>query len=104
MSTQTVKNVPAPGKGSMNSPSDWQHYAAQGTERMQEIIQDNAGKSMLLAFAAGLGVGVLVGTAIGGSSQSSRWWDRQTAESLGQRVLDKLGTMVPDALAERFHR
>ena len=101
MSTQAVKNRPQTGN---QRRQEVQNYASQGVERVQEIVQDNAGKSMLIAMASGLGIGILIGTAIGGSRQPSHWWDRSTAESLGHRLLDKIGTMVPDVLSDRIHR
>lgn len=104
MPPQATKNAVDTRQEFSSHQDEWQHYAAQGADRMQEIVQDNAGKSMLIALVSGLGVGILIGTAIGGSRHSSRWWDRSTAEGLGQRILEKFEGIVPAAISERIHR
>ncbi len=81
------------------SPDDWQDYAARGTEQVRDMVRDNAGQSMLIA----LGVGFLIGTALGSSSRSSRWVDRSTAEGIGRRLMSKLEGYVPDAINDRLH-
>lgn len=82
---------------------DWQQYAERGKEQLRDIVADNAGRSMLLALGAGLGVGLLIGTTIGGSSRGSRLWDRSTAEGVGRSLLDKIETLVPAAVSNRFN-
>lgn len=81
---------------------DWQQYAARGKEQLLEMVGDNAGRSMLVALGAGLGVGLLIGSALAGSSRSARWYDRSSAEGLGRRVLDTLEGIVPSALSDRL--
>ncbi|TWU27681.1 hypothetical protein [Bythopirellula polymerisocia] len=104
MSTQTLESSSQQVQKPDARPGEWQYYAAKGVDRMQHVVHDNAGSSMLIALASGLGVGILIGTAIGGSRQSAHWWNRETAENMGNRFLSKIGAMVPDALSERIHR
>lgn len=103
MSTAT-QNVPQSSRQGEALAEGWQHRAAQKVDRVQGVIHDNAGTSLLIALASGLGVGILIGMTIGGSKKSSHWWDRSTAEGLGRRLLDKFESIVPDAVSERIHR
>lgn len=81
---------------------DWQHYAAQRLDRAQDLVRDNAGRSLMIAFGTGMGLGILLGCAMSDSQRSSRWIDRSTAERLGRRFLDKVESMMPNAISDRL--
>src|SRR5262249_60013981 len=56
-------------------------YWEQGRESMQECMRGREGAAVLMAAAAGLGVGLVVGAALGKSHrQQLTWRDRITAE------------------------
>ena len=103
MATQTQRNANSRQDGFTLSPDDWQEYAARGTEQVRDLVRDNAGRSVLIALGAGLGVGLLIGSALAGGRRSSRNWDRSTAENFGQSWLNKLEGLVPNSVSERFH-
>lgn len=102
MSNQTKKPQNRMREELNVNPDDWQHYAARGVDQMRDMVSDNAGRSMLIALGAGLGVGFLIGTALSGSSRSSGWWDRSTAEGLGKGLLNRLEQLVPESINDRF--
>jgi hypothetical protein len=69
------------------------------------MTQDHEGGAVLIALAAGFGIGVLIGCALAPSkSQSRRWIDRTAAENLGRRFLERVENMVPEMISERFGR
>jgi hypothetical protein len=78
-------------------------YYERGEDRIRSMTQDHEGGAVLLALAAGFGVGVLIGCALAPSKpQSRRWIDRTAAENLGRRFLERVESMVPEMISERF--
>jgi hypothetical protein len=82
-----------------------QNYLEQGNERLRDMVEDREGQTVLVALALGFGIGVALGYAIGGPSESHsrRWIDRSTAENLGRQMLDRLDHMLPEAISSRLH-
>jgi sugar (pentulose or hexulose) kinase len=80
-------------------------YWNQGRDQMQECIRGREGAAVLMAAAAGIGVGLVVGAALGRShKQQLTWRDRVTAEGFGRRLMERIESMVPDALSEHFSK
>jgi hypothetical protein len=78
-------------------------YYERGEDRIRSMTQDHEGTAVLIALAAGFGVGVLIGCALAPSKpQSRRWTDRTAAENLGRRFLERVENMVPEMISERF--
>jgi hypothetical protein len=78
-------------------------YWERGEEQMRECVRGHEGTAMLLALGAGLGVGLVIGASIGHSRPEPRGWrDRLTAEGFGRRLMDRIESMIPNALAEHF--
>ncbi|QDS99471.1 hypothetical protein [Adhaeretor mobilis] len=102
MSSQTKQAQNQSRDAYIPDTDDWQQFAERGVDQMREMVGDNAGRSMLIALGAGLGVGFMIGTALGGSSRSSREWGRFTAEGLGRTFRDRIETLVPDVINDRF--
>lgn len=77
----------------------------QVTTAAHDTIENYPLSTALAVFGAGLGVGVMIGVALAdtgikyGSRRSSN-----TVEAFGHRILDGLAGVVPDAVADRFHR
>jgi len=67
-------------------------YACVQQEASQ-LVEKHPLSTTLALFGMGLGIGVLIGCAIGGDDRRSR-----TAMSLGQRMLDSIQGYVPDSL------
>jgi hypothetical protein len=82
------------------------YFSRRATElrdEMDECIRGHEGSALLVSLAVGLGVGVLIGTAIMASRRRpTSWRDRITAEGIGRKFLDRVESMIPEALSERF--
>lgn len=80
-------------------------YWNQGEDQMRELIRDHEGTAILIAMAAGMGIGLVLGGALGrGRQRPKSWRDRLTAEGFGRRLMDRIESVIPDALAEHFNR
>jgi hypothetical protein len=81
-------------------------YLSRGTSQVRDLTRDHEGTTVLLALAAGFGVGVLIGAALAASSEPRprSWTDRIAAEGIGRRLLERVESIIPEALAERIGR
>jgi len=80
-------------------------YYEQGEEQLRECMTGREGTAVFMALAGGFGVGLVIGAALGHSHQQERGWrERATAEGFGRRLMERIESMIPDALAEHFSR
>jgi ElaB/YqjD/DUF883 family membrane-anchored ribosome-binding protein len=80
-------------------------YVSQGQEQLREMTRDHEARTVIVALAAGFGVGLLIGGALASSHRRPRSWsDRITAEGIGRKFLDRVESMIPEAVAEHFKR
>lgn len=80
-------------------------YVSRGASEAQECMREHAGAAVAVALATGFGIGLLVGHAIGAPRREPKSWkDRIAAEGLGRRMLDRIESLIPDALAEHFSK
>lgn len=78
-------------------------YVTRGASHVREYARDHGGATVVVALAAGFGIGLAIGRALGiPHRQPRRWRDRVTAEGIGRKFLDRIEGMIPDVLAERF--
>lgn len=80
-------------------------YAGEMAEETQSCIREHSGTAVMVSLVAGFGIGILVGKALGGSRvqpKSRRY--RAMAEGFGSRLMERIESMVPDALAEHFNK
>lgn len=73
--------------------------------KVEECVKNDPRSAILLSLGAGLGIGVVLGIVLGGSTETPSergWFDRRTAERLGQRMMANVGNWVPDSISERF--
>lgn len=78
-------------------------YYERGEEQLRQCMTGREGSAIMLSLAAGLGVGFLIGAALGRSHQQSQSWrDRIAAEGFGKRLRERIESLIPDALAEHF--
>jgi hypothetical protein len=78
-------------------------YAARGQEQMREYVRGREGTAIMVAVAAGLGVGVVIGAVLGRSHrQTLGWRDRIAAEGFGRRLMERMEGIIPEAIAEHF--
>jgi len=71
--------------------------AQEGFDRMEEMVMERPGQSLLVAFGVGLvsGIGVAMLLKSAGSSRQTH------SEALGRQLLDSLQNLLPDALSRR---
>jgi hypothetical protein len=79
------------------------NYVARSQEELRECIRGREGTALLMAAAAGLGLGLVVGAALGRSHRETlSWRDRVTAEGFGRNFMERIQGMLPEAIAEHF--
>jgi len=80
-------------------------YWSQGEERMRGMVRGREGATMMIAVAAGVGVGLVIGAALGRShSKSLSCQARRTAEGFGRQLINRIEAIIPDALSEHFSK
>jgi len=80
-------------------------YWEEGRDQMQECIRGREGAAVLMAAAAGLGIGLIVGASLGRShKQQLSWRDRVMAEGFGRRLMERIESMIPEALSDHFSK
>jgi hypothetical protein len=78
-------------------------YVSRGVEQIREITQGREGSAVLIALAAGFGLGLVLGGIMGGARRRPRGWrERIALEGLGQRLWERIEGIVPDVLAEHL--
>ncbi len=78
-------------------------YVTESAEQVQECIREHSAASIMISLAAGFGIGLLIGRAIGTPHQEPRSRRyRAMAEGFGTRLMERIESMVPDAVAEHF--
>jgi hypothetical protein len=84
---------------------DMASYYSQGTERFGELTSGHEGQAVLIALAAGFGVGLVIGCSLAAASgRPQSWTERIMAEGLGRKIMDRVERMMPEAIAEHFGR
>jgi len=80
-------------------------YLGEVAEETQECIREPSGTAVMVSLVAGFGIGLLVGKALGSSREQpkSRRY-RAMAEGFGSRLMERIESMMPDALAEHFNK
>lgn len=79
------------------------HYWQQGTSQMREMTREREGTALLVALAAGFGVGLVVGSVFCSSSRPKTMSQRLAAEGIGHRLLESIEGMIPTAISDRLH-
>jgi hypothetical protein len=67
----------------------------------QEVVSDYPFSSALLVFGIGLGVGVMLSSALC-ESTAHMWQPETTSQRWSRQMSDYLGHMVPEAVSKRF--
>jgi hypothetical protein len=67
----------------------------------QEMISEYPFSSALLVFGVGLGVGLVLSSALC-ESTSRMWQPETTSERWGRHMYDYLSHMVPESVSKRF--
>ncbi len=81
-----------------------QGYLARGQSQLYEVVSDHEGRTILLSWVAGFGLGVLLGFSLSKSGRPRRLADRVTAEGIGQKMMDRIERLLPDVLSDRLNK
>jgi hypothetical protein len=89
--------------------SDMRHeaanYLSHGSEQFGEMTRGHEGQAVLIALAAGFGVGFVIGCAlVSGNRRPQTWRERMMAEGIGRKFMHQLEQLLPDAVTEHFSR
>jgi hypothetical protein len=80
-------------------------YVAQTTERVRSMARGREGRIVVAALASGFAIGAAIGCVIAASHQrKTTWADRLACEGLGRRLLDRIGSALPESITEKLHR
>lgn len=80
-------------------------YLQQASERVRELTYEREGRVVVGALAAGFVIGAAIGCAIATTrKQNESWSDRLAYEGLGRRLLERIGSSLPESISERFGR
>ena len=80
-------------------------YVTESAEQVQECIREHSAVSVMISLAAGFGIGLLIGRALGTPYQEPRSRRyRATAEKFGTRLMDRIEALIPDAVTEHFSK
>jgi hypothetical protein len=80
-------------------------YVSQGSEQFGQMTRGHEGQAVLVALAAGFGIGFVIGCAlVSGNRHPQTWRERMMAEGIGRKFMDRLEHMLPEALTEHFGR
>jgi hypothetical protein len=80
-------------------------YVSQGTEQFGQMTRGHEGQAVMIALAAGFGVGLVIGMSLAGAHQRPKSWsDRIVAEGLGRKLLSRVERMMPEMVTEHFGR
>jgi hypothetical protein len=80
-------------------------YVSQGSERFGQMTQGHEGQAVLVALAAGFGIGFVIGCAlVSGNRRPQTWRERMMAEGIGRKFMNQLEHMLPQAVTEHLGR
>jgi hypothetical protein len=78
-------------------------YVSQGQEQFGQMTRGHEGQAVMIALAAGFGVGLVIGCSLASSYQQPKSWsDRVMAEGLGRKLLARVERMMPEMVSEHF--
>lgn len=78
-------------------------YLQQASERVRSLTHQREGRVVVAAIASGFAIGVLIGGVIASSrGRKETWTDRLACEGLGRRLLDRLGSSLPESITDKF--
>jgi hypothetical protein len=80
-------------------------YVERANACVREYTRQREGRVVVTALASGFAIGVLIGGVIASSRErKTSWTDRLACEGLGRRLLDRLGSALPESISERLGR
>ena len=92
------------GAGNQSAGEQAEGYLRHSYGEMQECISEYPLASTLSAFGIGMGIGLLIGMAVAGESSPKprHWYNLDSAEEYGRRILDAVTSALPNSIAKRI--
>lgn len=72
--------------------------------RPQQMVREHPLESALVVFGLGVGIGVVIGTALAGSLREFREPAPSAAQRIGRQVLEAVSQSLPEAVARHLPR
>jgi hypothetical protein len=80
-------------------------YVSQGRDQFGQITRGHEGQAVLVALAAGFGIGFVIGCSLMSANRRPQSWrERMMAEGFGRKLMDRVESMLPDMISEHLHR
>ena len=80
-------------------------YMTQATESVRQMTRGREGRVVVAALAGGFAIGAVIGCVIATSRRREpSWSDRLACEGLGRNLLDRLASIMPESVSEKFGR
>jgi hypothetical protein len=80
-------------------------FMGRGASQVRELTREHETGAVVMAAVAGFGVGVIIGAALAHSHRKPQTWrDRIMAEGLGHRLMERIESMIPEAIAQHIGR
>lgn len=78
-------------------------YVREAAAEVRECTREHSTAAVVTALVGGFGIGLLIGHAIGMPRRAPRSLrDRMAAEGIGRRLMERIESVIPDAIAEHF--
>lgn len=85
--------------------SQFSEYSHRGSKHFSYMVEDQPGRTVLLATLAGFGVGLALSRLMATHESPTRSvFDRSTAERFGRQLLERVEHSLPAMLREKLGR
>jgi len=87
-----------------NEEQDDEGYFSRKASQVAEYSREHQGRVVLTALVTGFSIGLFLGGLLAHSKKQESWSDRLAAEGLGKRLMERVDSLLPQAVAERLGR
>lgn len=80
-------------------------YMPRGTEQFGHMTRGHEGSAVLVALAAGFGIGFVIGCPLmSANSRPESWRERYMSEGFGRKLMDRVERLLPEMISEHLNR
>lgn len=92
------------GSSSAGRMEEVKSYLGQGFQNVEGMVAKHPASSAFVVFGVGLGLGFILGNAIGTATHASRsrLIDSRRAEKFGRQILDTIAEYLPEPVASHI--